>query len=123
MASIADVRALHSELSDSAAYPDADITAMLAEADLHMDSGVWGTLYEKGHALLAAHLLYDASGQDLRGNARGVLTGERMGPASFSYAAKASSATDFLNRNASTFGRRHMALEKTLALGPIDLWS
>lgn len=104
-----------------ASISDGEITAALTEAALHMHAETWGDRYSTGQALLAAHFLADAFGGSGGGSFVGIVTQTRLGPAGKMYATPGVSVVqnDPLNLRSSRFGRRYLALAKTITASPM----
>lgn len=119
MSTVAQVRALHSELDNATTYPDDDIGSALVEAKLLVSRKRWGSRYDRGVALLAAHIVVDAQpgGQ---GSAQGTIVEDQMGPARIRYSdpGRGAVADDDLNLSATIYGRRFKALRRKRARGP-----
>lgn len=86
-ATLADVRRIAPEF---AAVSDDDVTAFLADAALELNASTWGTLYDRAHALVTAHLVAQANPS--LASASGPVASESVGGVSRSYAVAAPSA-------------------------------
>lgn len=88
-ATVADVRRIAPELAD---VSGADIEAFLSDAALELNAAVWGKLYDRAHALVAAHLTAQANASTV-GTAAGPVASESVGPVSSSYSSMTGSAS------------------------------
>lgn len=86
-ATVASVRRIAPELSS---VSTADTEAFLADAALELDAATWGALYDRAHALLAAHLASIAHPELAAPS--GPVVSESVGSVSRSYAAPSSGA-------------------------------
>lgn len=88
-ATVADVLRIAPEL---ASVDEEDLEAFLDDAALELSESAWGTLYNRAHALMAAHLVTCAHPDLAVGS--GAIAGETAGPVSRSYAVAAPVASD-----------------------------
>jgi len=104
-----------------AAFSDDQVQTLIDEAALHMDETAWDERYDKGLALLAAHLL---SMEITAGTgALQVVTSRRLGPAARTYATPAvAPGDDPLSLHATRYGQRYQALLDNLPLSPRALF-
>ncbi len=101
---------------------DHQVDNALAEALTFIHVATWdaGALpkADKGQALLAAHILVDAMRGD---NAPiGPLIREQAGALSHAFAAPAAGQAEDTAFNATRYGRRYLALKRTLLLTPVS---
>lgn len=123
MASVSQVRGVG---PNDAALQAADagvLQGFLDEAALHVNAGAWSERYDMGHALLAAHLFTDGSRGATNSPVKGPVVSESLGPASRVYAQSLVKVQDdVLNLNGTTYGRRFLALRRTLVLTPTSAY-
>jgi len=86
-ATVADVRRIAPEFATVA---DEAVAAFLVDAALELDAAGWGGLYDRAHALVAAHLVAQAN-PSVAG-AVGPVASESVGGVSRSYAVAAIAA-------------------------------
>lgn len=119
MTTPAQVRAVGPNDTRLQAASDDALQPFIDEAGLHTDACSWGARYDMGIAMLAAHLFTDASRGATNSPVKGPIVSESLGPASRVYAQSLVKVQDdILNLNGTTYGRRRLALEKTLVLTP-----
>jgi uncharacterized protein DUF4054 len=119
MATLSQMRGVGPNDAALQAADDAVLQVFLDEAALHVDAGAWSARYDTGHALLAAHLFTDGSRGATNSPIKGPIVAESLGPASRTYAQSLVKVQDdVLNLNGTTYGRRFLALRRTLVLTP-----
>lgn len=105
---IAGVRRIAAEF---ATVSDGDVQAFLDDAALELSVDRWGTLYDRAHALVAAHLLAVAR-PDLAMPA-GPIVSEAVGAVSRSYAVPAAAPSPW---STSRHGLEYLRLLRRLGL-------
>lgn len=110
-ASVADVRRIAPEL---ASVSDIDVEAFLADAALELSECVWGKLYPRAQATLAAHLTTCANPG--LAEPAGAIASESVGGVSRSYAVAAPVASEWATTRHGVELQRLMRL-----LGPFAL--
>lgn len=95
---------------------DATVQIYLSDAELELDEGRWGTLYDRGLAALAAHFLalaqQSAAAGTGGGGAVGPVTSKSIGDVSVSYgwsnSGSGSATSDYYN--STTYGQDYWRL-------------
>ena len=99
---------------------DARVQTFLDEAILEVGEGAWGTLYEKGVFLLAAHMLaIDQLNQSSGGGGSvvGELTSRKIGDVTVTLASSQSSNDDDKWYTRTTYGAEYLRLKKRMGMG------
>ena len=115
-----DPTQLKARFPEFASVDDARVQIFLDDADLAMDSGIWGKYFDNGQAYLAAHYLAMADKTSGGGSAgvSGPITGRTVDGVSVSY----SSAQPVGGANSQTagfynttkYGQRYLVMMKNL---------
>jgi hypothetical protein len=110
-------------------YSDAQLQPFLDEAATHVNEQAWNVdpnnlRFDRGHALLAAHLLTLEIRGGGRSTVKGTITSERLGPAARSYAAPTANlgGVEALRLDQTTYGMRYLAMLDSLPLTPTSLF-
>lgn len=110
-ASIASVRRIAPEF---AVVSDADVQAFLDDAATELSASAWGTLYDRAHALVAAHQMAVAHPQVAR--AAGPVASQTVGSVSQSFAVSSPGAMSG-EWGATRFGVEYLRLRRMLGTG------
>lgn len=101
---------------------DAQIVAgqFIEQAERRLDPLLFGTDWKLAVSLLAAHMVWDATGGATGKAAAGPVTSYRAGPVAESYAAPRAGSTDSLD--SSSFGRRYKHISRSKIGGNMALY-
>lgn len=125
---IADFRADFPEFSDTAAYPDAQITFWATVAEQQVVKNRWGNLYTQGVMLYVAHEITLASQNKsvadsggMPGQNEGIANSKTVGNVSASYDSGSNSEASAGFWNLTNYGKQFIHLARLFGAGCIQL--
>lgn len=124
----ASLRVLCPEFSDATVYPDASISAWVAQAALQLDPARWGALLDFGTTLYVCHRIAlaarnkrVASAGGLPGQASGAVQSKSVDKVSQSFDTASASEEGAGMWNLTTYGQEFIRLARQVGAGPMTV--